>query len=345
MSRDIKEVWDRAREKMTGFCRVCRICDGKACAGEVPGMGGLGSGASFQNNIAALKNYSLKMRVIHSVTEPETSVEIMGFHLKMPVLAAPIGGTSYNMGEKSISEEKYIMSLVEGCKKAGTIGCTGDGPLDYIFEDALEAIKRVDGWAIPFIKPWEEKKAKQKIEAAAEAGCQIIGMDIDAIGLITLKKMGKPVEAKSVAQLEDLAAYVHSLDRKFIVKGIMTPEDALFAMDAGADGIVVSNHGGRVLDCTPGTASALAVVASLGKGKITIFVDGGIRSGTDVLKMLALGADAVLIGRPCSIAVVGDPEDGIVVYLDMIRSQLASAMVLTGTSNLRRVDVSILGDL
>ena len=97
MSRNMKEVWNRAREKMAGFCRVCRICDGRACAGEVPGMGGLGSGSSFQNNIAALKNHTLKMRVIHSVTDPETSVEIMGLHLKMPVLAAPIGGTSYNM--------------------------------------------------------------------------------------------------------------------------------------------------------------------------------------------------------------------------------------------------------
>ncbi len=91
---------------------------------------------------------------------------------------------------------------------------------------------------------------------------------------------------------------VESTRLPFIIKGIMTVDDALMAVESGASAIIVSNHGGRVLDYTPGTCEVLPDIAKSVKGKITILVDGGVRTGVDVVKMLGLGADAVLMGRP-----------------------------------------------
>jgi isopentenyl diphosphate isomerase/L-lactate dehydrogenase-like FMN-dependent dehydrogenase len=106
----------------------------------------------------------------------------------------------------------------------------------------------------------------------------------------------------------------------------------------------VSNHGGRVLDHTPGAAEVLPAIADAVKGRIFILADGGVRTGGDVLKMLALGADVVMIGRPFSMAALGGLQEGVEKYLDQIRSELTSAMVLTGTKNVRKVDRAILHD-
>ena len=89
---DIKEVRANAKERMKGFCRVCPVCDGRACAGETPGMGGIGTGSAFKNNVAALAGVRLNMRLIHEVKKPVTETEVLGFRLRLPVLAAPIGG-------------------------------------------------------------------------------------------------------------------------------------------------------------------------------------------------------------------------------------------------------------
>ncbi|MEF2230638.1 MAG: alpha-hydroxy-acid oxidizing protein, partial [Pseudodesulfovibrio sp.] len=88
----MKEIHDNARVLMQGFCRVCKVCDGKACAGEVPGMGGLGTAASFKNNVAALAAVKLNMRLLHDAADPDTSATVLGIDLDMPVMAAPIGG-------------------------------------------------------------------------------------------------------------------------------------------------------------------------------------------------------------------------------------------------------------
>ena len=106
--------------------------------------------------------------------------------------------------------------------------------------------------------------------------------------------------------------------------------------------LVVSNHGGRVLDGMAGTADVLPVIAAAVKGKITVLVDGGIRSGEDVLKMLALGADAVLIGRPVAVAAVGGGAAGVALYLEKIRRELSDAMMITGVADVRHVSADIL---
>ncbi|MCG6905654.1 MAG: alpha-hydroxy-acid oxidizing protein [Desulfobacteraceae bacterium] len=334
----MKEIRQKARERMKGFCRVCPICDGRACAGEVPGMGGLGTGAAFQSNVRALADWRFNMRLIHDVAEPDTRIELLGRQLSMPVLAAPIGGVSFNMGGK-VSEADYVQAVLAGCHAEGLLGCSGDGIPPFIHETGFSVIRELGGSGIPFIKPWEDTELFEKLEKAAASGATIVGMDIDAAGLLTLKLMGRPVSPKTPAKL---ARIIQSTPLKFILKGIMTPADARLAVDVGADAIVVSNHGGRVLDHTPGVAEVLAEVAAAVKGRIAVLADGGVRSGFDVLKMLALGADAVMIGRPFSVAAMGGLQEGVQAYIAQIRGELRQAMVLTGCATLAAVDRSIL---
>lgn len=335
---EMKEVRATARELMKGFCRVCPVCDGRVCAGEVPGMGGLGTGASFRANVQALADVRLNMRLLHDTAHPELGVSLLGRDLALPVLAAPIGGVSFNMGGKR-GEADYVSAVLGGCRARGTLGCTGDGVPSFIIESGLAAIRELDGDGIPFIKPWEDAELYDKLGKAAEAGARIVGMDVDAAGLVTLAKMGRPVGPKSPAKLRDI---IDRFPMQFIIKGVMTPDEARKARDAGAAGIVVSNHGGRVLDFTPGVAQVLPKVAAAVKGEIAVLADGGVRSGVDVLKMLALGADAVLIGRPFSIAAMGGLQDGVTAYLDQLAGELRSAMVLTGTAEASRVDPEII---
>jgi isopentenyl diphosphate isomerase/L-lactate dehydrogenase-like FMN-dependent dehydrogenase len=334
----MKEIRKTARDLMTGFCRVCPVCNGKACAGEVPGMGGLGTGAAFMANVQALAKVTFNMRLVHEITEPDTSTSILGLDLSMPVMAAPIGGVSFNMGGKR-TEEEYTIAIIDGSRQAGIIGCTGDGVPPFIHESGLAAIAAAGGHGIPFIKPWEDAELYEKLAKARDCGAKIIGMDIDAAGLITLRKMGRPVSPKSVDTLREIIA---KTGVKFIIKGVMTPQDASLALQAGADAIVVSNHGGRVLDHTPGTAEVLPGIAGQMKGKLGIIVDGGVRTGADVLKMLALGADAVMVGRPFSIAAMGNLAEGVATFSATLRTELMQAMVMTGTESIAKISPTIL---
>ncbi len=323
-----------ARERMKGYCRVCPVCDGRACVGEVPGMGGLGTGRSFAANLASLAAVTFNMRLLHGVSDPDLQVEMLGHRLALPLLAAPIGGVAFNMGGE-ISEEDYIAAVLEGCAEAGILGGVGDGVPDFIHQSGYAVMKALGGKGIPFIKPWSETEFFGKVERALAAGATVIGMDIDAAGLVTLKKMGRPVSPKTP---QKLAEWVRRIGVPLILKGVMTVDDAQLAVDAGVQAIVVSNHGGRVLDHMPGAAQVLPVVSDAVKGRVAILADGGVRTGGDILKMLALGADAVMIGRPFAIAAMGGLKAGVVRYIETLAGELQSAMVLTGTARADAVD-------
>lgn len=329
---NMKDVREKARAAMKGFCRVCPVCNGKACAGEVPGMGGCGSGAGFMNNARALEAVRLRMRLIHEVTAPRTECNVLGMSLALPVLPAPIGGVSYNMCAER-TDEQYALDLARACVGAGTVACLGDGPLDSIFEASMAALQAVNGKGIIFVKPWGNAEMCAKIDRVAAAGASVVGSDIDAAGLITLQRFGRGIAPKNVATLAQVVEHAHTRGLKFVVKGIMTVEDAVLAVSAGADGIVVSNHGGRVLDCTPGTAEVLPGIASAVKGRVAILVDGGVRSGVDVLKMLALGADLVLVGRPFTWMLLGGGEEGASLYLNALQDGLTQTLTLTGCAD------------
>jgi isopentenyl diphosphate isomerase/L-lactate dehydrogenase-like FMN-dependent dehydrogenase len=333
-----KEVIKNAKANLNGSCRVCPVCNGKACSGEVPGMGGKATGEAFTINIEALKKHKLNMRVIHNCKDPDTSVELFGRKMRIPVFAAPVSGTTYNMGGK-FSEREYISWVIEGCISGGIYPMIGDSAVDAFLITNLEELQKQNGNGIAIIKPWKNDQVISKIHMAEEAGAYAVGMDIDAAGLITMALYGKPVEPKSVA---DISEIVESTKLPFILKGVMTADEAELAVKAGAAAIVVSNHGGRVLDQTPGVADVLPQIAAKVKGKITILADGGIRSGVDVLKMLALGADAVLIGRPFVSASFGGQLDGVKAYIDNIANDLKSAMILTGCNSISEVSSRIL---
>ena len=172
------------------------------------------------------------------------------------------------------------------------------------------------------------------MEMVQEAGAKMVAMDIDAAGLPFLKNLNPPAGSKTVEQLSEI---VNAAGIPFIVKGIMTVAGAKKAFDAGASAIIVSNHGGRVLDQTPATAEVLERIVEWNQGRMKIFVDGGIRSGVDVFKALALGADAVIIARPFVTAVYGGAEEGVKSYIDKIGTELEDTMKMCGVTSLKEI--------
>ena len=335
---DLKEIREQAKEKLKGFCRVCPVCDGRACAGEVPGMGGVGTGRAFQENLKALARYKLNLRAIHAVREPILESELFGIKVSMPVFVAPITGTTYNMGG-ALTEEQYALAVVEGSRLAGTLAFTGDGADPTMYGSGLKAIQKEHGQGIPVIKPRAQEEIIKRIKEAEEVGAIAVGMDIDGAGLLTMALKGQPVSPKTFTEIKEL---VDSTTLPFILKGIMTPDEAELAVEAGVKAIVVSNHGGRVLDETPGAAEVLPEIAARVKGKVTILADGGVRSGVDVLKLLALGADGVLIGRPLIVAAFGGGALGVKVYLEKIAKELREAMLLTGVATVKGVPATVI---
>jgi isopentenyl diphosphate isomerase/L-lactate dehydrogenase-like FMN-dependent dehydrogenase len=333
-----KEVIKDAKINLNGSCRVCPVCNGKVCSGAVPGMGGKGTGEAFTANVDALRKHKLNMRALHSCSNPDTSIELFGKKMRIPVFAAPVSGTTLNMGGK-FTEKEYISWVIEGCISAGIYPMVGDTAVDSFLVTNLDELKAAGGDGIAIIKPWKNSEVIKKIQMAKEAGVYAVGMDIDAAGLITLALHGKPVGPKTPEEIREI---VDSTNLPFILKGIMTADEAELAVEAGVAAIVVSNHGGRVLDQTPGVADVLPEIADKVKGKVKILADGGVRNGVDVLKMLALGADGVLIGRPFVTASFGGQSVGVKSYIDGIADDLKSAMILTGCNSISEISSRIL---
>jgi 4-hydroxymandelate oxidase len=127
-----------------------------------------------------------------------------------------------------------------------------------------------------------------------------------------------------------------------LLKGVLNPDDADRAVNAGVAGIMVSNHGGRNFDTVPATIDALPLVAEKVAGRVPVLVDGGIRRGTDVLKALALGANAVLIGRPYVYGLGAAGEDGVTKVITILQSEFQVAMALTGRTNIAKIDRSVI---
>jgi isopentenyl diphosphate isomerase/L-lactate dehydrogenase-like FMN-dependent dehydrogenase len=335
---DFKEAMESAK-KIEGFkCRVCGQCNGKVCKGEIPGVGGKGSGAGFMRSFDKLNDIKLNMDTIYAAEMVDTSIELFGKKFQYPIFAAPIGGLVACYGEK-LTDYEYSKAIVDGCKEAGTIGFTGDGVKDEFFLNPVKAIEENGGWGIPTIKPWRKDEVVERLRAAEKAGVAAVAMDIDAAGLAILAMAGKPVSPKSVEELKEI---IDATELPFIIKGVMTARGALKALEAGAYGIVISNHGGRVLDHTPGTVEVLPEIVKAVKGKMKIFIDGGIRTGLDVLKVLALGADAVLVGRPYAVAAYGGGAEGVAAYTKKLGAELVEGMVMTGCNSLKDINEEII---
>ena len=173
-----------------------------------------------------------------------------------------------------------------------------------------------------------------KLDAVRRADPMAVAMDIDAAGLPFLKGLTPPAGSKTVEELRQIIDYAQ---KPFIIKGVMTVRGALKALEAGASGIVGSNHGGRVQDQCPSTAEVLPAIADAVGGKLTILVDGGLRTGTDIFKALAMGADGVLIGRPFVTMVYGGGAEGPAVLVKKLQAELADTMAMCGAHNLAEI--------
>lgn len=328
-----EEIKTKARENMKGYCRACKRCDGIACAGEVPGMGGTGTGNSFKANIEALDRLRVELKTLHDVLEPNLKTKILGHEISTPIIHAPMTGLKGNAGGY-LTEEEYQLMAAAACKNVGTIFISGDANLPNMYSAGLEAIKQTGVMGIVFSKPRTVEEIIEKAKQAKKAGAIAFGVDVDGAGLIMMVRSGQFVGPKSQSEIRKI---VESIELPLILKGIMTPEEAEIAAEYGAKAIVVSNHGGRVLDFTMGTADVLSDIIKAVGDKIEVLVDGGIRTGLDVLKMLSLGAKAVLIGRPFLIAGHGGGQEGIEYYFNKVSDELYQAMILTGSKDVSRL--------
>ncbi len=325
-----QDVKNEAKKHMGPYCKVCPVCNGMACKGIIPGPGGKGSGNVFVRNYKAFQEIKINMNTLCDRDPVSTKADFFGESVEIPVFAAPVGAVQMHYSDL-YNDLTYSETLIEGCKAAGVIGFTGDGADDDVFAGTIDAIQSAGGLGVPTIKPWEMDLVMKKLKMAEGSGAKAVAMDIDAAGLAFLALQGKPVGPISLDMLKEITA---ATEQPFIVKGIMTPEAAKLAVEGGAAGIIVSNHGGRVLDETPATAEVLEEIAKAVDGKIKVFVDGGIRSGLDIFKALALGADGVLIARPFTIAVFGGGVEGVKAYVDQLKSELANVMLMTGAKTI-----------
>ena len=240
----------------------------------------------------------------------------------MPILVAPVSGYVHNGKVEGNPEEKeyeYLFSMIEGVTKAGTLAFTGDSGHAYMYAAGIAASKRYPGQVIPTIKPRKDLKIIEKARLAEQSGAFAVANDIDAVTSANMRFFGQPLEVK---RLENLKRIINSIHLQFIVKGIMSPDEALLCLEAGAKGIVVSNHGGRILDGMVSPLSVLPEISAVVKNRLTIFIDGGIRHGEDVPKALALGANAVLIGRPAAIANIGGGSKGVALRITFYKTAL-----------------------
>ncbi|MDP3387079.1 MAG: alpha-hydroxy-acid oxidizing protein [Eubacteriales bacterium] len=327
---DYNLIREKAKETLSPLCLVCKECNGVACRGWVPGVGAKGTGNSFIRNYSYLQEVKVVMDMIYKAEGQETSISLFGRKFTAPIFVAPIGGMDINYGGK-IAEGEYHRRTLIGAKNAGIAAFTGDGANDIYFNEPLVPLKEVEGWGIPTLKPWAMGKVLEKIKTVEELNVMAFAMDIDSAGLVHLAKSGKPVYTKTV---QDLKEIVDSTELPFIIKGIMSAEGAKKAADSGAYGIVVSNHGGRVLDNTPATTEVLPEIREAVGNRIKIFVDGGIRTGSDVFKAIALGADAVLIGRTFTIMAIGGGSDGVQLYAEKLIAELKDTMLMTGCKDI-----------
>ena len=330
---NFQEVVENARGCIGTYCKACNECNGKACRNQIPGPGAKGVGDTATRNYDKWKEVRIQMDTLTENKAVDTSLELFGKTFKYPFFAGPVGAVNLHYGDK-YDDMAYNNILVSACADAGIAAFTGDGTNPEVMKAATAAIKAKDGAGIPTVKPWNADTVHEKMELVKDAGAFAVAMDVDAAGLPFLKNMTPPAGSKSV---EELKAIIEDAGLPFIVKGVMTVKGALKAKEAGAAAIVVSNHGGRVLDQCPATAEVLSQIADAVGDSVKILVDGGIRSGADVFKALAMGADGVLIARPFVTAVYGGAEEGVQAYVDKIGAELADTMAMCGAYSLDEI--------
>lgn len=328
-----QDVLTNARTCSGPSCKACPVCNGKACGSTVPGPGAKGIGDVAIRNYEAWQKIRINMNTICENRTPDTSFDFFGKSLRLPVMAGPVGAVKLHYGDK-FTDVQYNNILVPAAAGAGIIAFTGDGTDPGVVKAATASIRSSGGTGVPTIKPWDIQTLREKFALVEESRSFAVAMDVDAAGLPFLQGLTPPAGSKTVEQLREI---IQASGKPFIIKGIMTAKGALDALEAGASAIVVSNHGGRVQDQTPSTAEVLEEIADAVAGRMMVLVDGGIRTGVDVFKALALGADAVLLARPYVTAVYGGGEEGVRLLTDKLYNELTTTMQMCGVSSLKEI--------
>ncbi|MFQ6094760.1 MAG: alpha-hydroxy-acid oxidizing protein [Candidatus Bathyarchaeia archaeon] len=321
---DYDELVERALKKLEELGNYDQIQRFKGTGG------GCESGQTAITNREYFNRIRLKMRLIDS-KEADTTLELFGLHLKTPIMS----GAMSHMTE---IEEEPLRKIAKGLKEAGAlmwVGICTNQQLQSIVEEGAPVVK--------ISKPYaDDEKIIEKLSFAEDIGAVAVGVDIDFFYGGKRKSsivMPKPMGPKTLGELRDI---ISTVDVPFVVKGVLSIDDAIKARDAGAKAIVVSNHGAAVLDYAAHPLQVLPDVVRALEGEVIIFVDSGFRRGTDVLKGLALGAKGVLMGTNTLIGLAANGTEGVRDMFLSITDELRRAMSITGCADLDQITEDIL---
>lgn len=289
--------------------------------------GGTETESTLARNRRALEKIRLRLRVIHGLASADTHVTIFGQTVATPIAVAPFA----NMGRVHPEAE---IAIAKGAAKTGSLMFLGPStsfPIEQVSETA-EVPVAYNGDPLR-----DREKLLAQIRRAEKAGCCAVGLCVDDFMGIKIRERLRPLPKNASLSEEAIRAVRRETALPFFLKGIMTAEDALAAVAAGVDAVVVSNHGGRVLDCCQGSIEVLPEIVQAVAGRCEILIDGGFRRGTDVLKALALGAKAVLVGRPVCWGLAAAGAEGVGAVLRTMTSELQRAMMLTNVASAQNV--------
>lgn len=311
--------------------------------------GGAGSEITLESNVSAWSRWEIHPNVLVDVSERDASVELFGRRHSLPVVVAP---TAYHR----LAHPRGEPETARGCERAG-VTYTLSTLATARPSEVAAATPSSDRWFQVYV--FKDRGVTRDLVEEAEANgfeALMLTVDLPVLGrrerdLRTGFTIGDAalvpgVEAaggsgtismQDTADLidpsltwSDLEALVSSSKLPVMVKGVLRPDDARAAIDSGARGVIVSNHGGRQLDCVPATAEVLEPIAEEVDGSCHLLVDGGIRRGTDVLVALARGADAVLVGRPVLWGLAAGGSEGVATALGIIGDEFDRALALSG---------------
>ena len=318
---------------------------------------------TLRANIEDWQRIRLMSRVLVDVSEIKLETTLLGNTLPSPILLAP---TAFHR----LCHPQGELATVEGANQGGAAMVVSSFSTEPV--EAIAAIAKHPLWFQLYAQA-DRELTRDLIARARQAGYRAICLTVDTPVLgarhrevrhrfqlpadfqLPNLKLGsvshRPVRGAIYSELlnpalnwKDIEWICSTAEVPVLLKGIMNPDDAERALDSGCGGIIVSNHGGRNLDTLPSTAAALPRIVQKAGGRMPILVDGGIRRGTDVLKAIALGADAVLVGRPYLYALALAGAAGVARVLEILRSELMMAMALTGRRNIKEIDRSALWD-
>lgn len=328
-----QEVLENARKNIGPNCKVCPVCNGLGCGNKIPGPGSKYPGSGAHDNWEAWQKIRIEMDTIVPSMKIDTSTEFLGVKCSVPVIAAPVGALDmqFNPGDDI---RQYNDGVFRACAEKGIIGTFGDGLSPLTLPSALESGKKYGASVIPVLNPLSNDAIKANMDKIKEYSCPAVSVVVDSAGLPHLRNSNSDAGVKSVDDLRNLCEYA---GMPFIVKGVLNAKAAEKAVEAGADAIIVSNHGGRVLAYAPATADVLPEIVDAVSGKAKIIVDGGIRNGADIFKALALGADMVMICRPFLISWYGGGAEGVGMYIDRITDELSDVMYMCGTPDIASI--------